>query len=104
MYREKRNFARMALHAKASMHLDDQILAGEVKNLCMKGAFVTTARQMEINDVVAMTIYRAHTTQILCDPKAKVVWRTDRGRCHNTERKSNQIIAKLHTKIDATEI
>jgi len=79
MYKEKRNFARLALHAKANIHQKDQTIEGEVENLSMKGVFVTTVRRMEINDTVAVTIYHTLTPQVLCDLKAKVVRLTDRG-------------------------
>jgi hypothetical protein len=79
MYKEKRNFARLALHAKANIHQSDQLVEGEVENLSMKGVFVTTTKKMEINDTVAITIYHTLTPQVLCDLKAKVVRVTDNG-------------------------
>ncbi|HEY5512645.1 MAG TPA: PilZ domain-containing protein [Geomonas sp.] len=79
MYKEKRNFARLALHAKANIHQEDQVIEGEVENLSMKGVFVTTVRRLELNDAVAVTIYHTLTPQILCDLKAKVVRVTDTG-------------------------
>ncbi|GFO60788.1 hypothetical protein GMST_31130 [Geomonas silvestris] len=79
MYKEKRNFARLALHAKANIHVDDEMVEAEVENLSMKGVFVTSARKMEIEDKVSVTIYHTLTPQILCDLKAKVVRVTDRG-------------------------
>ncbi|MCM0081982.1 PilZ domain-containing protein [Geomonas sp. Red32] len=79
MYKEKRNFARLALHAKANIHLDNEMIAGEVENLSMKGVFVTAARKVEINDTVAITIYHTLTPQVLCDLKAKVVRVTEKG-------------------------
>ncbi|HJV36651.1 PilZ domain-containing protein [Geomonas sp.] len=79
MYKEKRNFARLALHAKANIHLNEQIIEGEVENLSMKGVFVSTERRMEIDDTVAITIYHTLTPQVLCDLKARVVRVTDKG-------------------------
>ncbi|GFO70524.1 hypothetical protein GMLC_41030 [Geomonas limicola] len=79
MYKEKRNFARLALHAKANIHVDDEMVEAEVENLSMKGVFVTSTRKMEIEDKVSVTIYHTLTPQILCDLKAKVVRVTDRG-------------------------
>jgi hypothetical protein len=79
MYKEKRNFARLALHAKANIHQNDQIVEGEVENLSMKGVFVTATRRMELDDMVAITIYHTLTPQVLCDLKAKVVRITDKG-------------------------
>ena len=75
MDREKRNFARLALHAKAHIHQDDQEIEGEVENVSMKGAFVTEVSQMGVNDVVAFTIDYTPTR----DLKAKVVRVTDKG-------------------------
>jgi hypothetical protein len=79
MYKEKRNFARLALHAKANIHLAEEIVEAEVENLSMKGVFVTSVRRMDIEDKVAVTIYHTLTPQILCDLKAKVVRVTDKG-------------------------
>ncbi|GFO56128.1 hypothetical protein GMSM_31350 [Geomonas sp. Red276] len=79
MYKEKRNFARLALHAKANIHFDNELIEGEVENLSMKGVFVTAARKVEISDTVAITIYHTLTPQVLCDLKAKVVRVTEKG-------------------------
>lgn len=75
MHREKRNFARLALHAKANVHLEDQYIEGEVENVSMKGAFVAAVKQMKINEVVAFTICDTPTYGL----KAKVVRVTDKG-------------------------
>lgn len=79
MYKEKRNFARLALHAKANIHQDDRTIEGEVENLSMKGVFVTVAQKLDLNESVAVTIYHTLTPQVLCDLRAKVVRLTDRG-------------------------
>ena len=79
MHKEKRNFARLALHAKANIVMNDQIIEGEVENLSMKGVFVTAARLLKINDMVTVTIHHTITPQVLCDLKAKVVRLTDKG-------------------------
>jgi hypothetical protein len=79
MYKEKRNFARLALHAKANILQEDQVIEGEVENLSMKGVFISAGQKMELNDSVAVTIYHTLTPQVLCDLKAKVVRITDRG-------------------------
>jgi len=75
MHQEKRNFARLELHAKAFIHWDDQHIEGEVENVSVKGAFITTDSQKGINDVVAFTIDNTST----CDRQAKVVRVTDKG-------------------------
>jgi len=79
MFREKRNFARLALHAKANLILDHQVIEGEVENLSMKGVFIKTTRKIHLDDMVAVTIYHTLTPQVLCDLKAKVVRVTDKG-------------------------
>lgn len=73
--RERRNFARLVLHAKAYINWDGRDIAGEVENVSIKGAFVTAASQMAINDVVAFTIDNTPTF----DRKAKVVRVTNKG-------------------------
>ncbi|UFS69240.1 PilZ domain-containing protein [Geomonas sp. RF6] len=79
MFREKRNFARLALHARANITQDGQVLEGEVENLSMKGVFVKSPRRMDIGDNVAVTIYHTLTPQVLCDLKARVVRTTEKG-------------------------
>ena len=79
MFKEKRNFARLSLHAKANIVLGDQMIEGEVENLSMKGVFVKSTRRIDLNDTVAITIYHTLTPQVLCDLKAKVVRVTDNG-------------------------
>ena len=75
MHQEKRNFARLELHAKAFIHWGDQHIEGEVENVSVKGAFVMTDSLKGINDVVAFTIDNTST----CDRQAKVVRVTDKG-------------------------
>ena len=72
---ERRNFARLALHAKAYMYWNDHFIVGELEDVSIKGAFVTAASQLAINDVVAFTIDNTPTY----DLKAKVVRVTDKG-------------------------
>jgi len=79
MYQEKRNFARLALHANVNLQQGERTIEGEVENLSMKGVFVTAARKLEIHDTVAVTIFHTLTPQVLCDLKAKVVRVTNQG-------------------------
>ena len=79
MYKEKRNFARLALNARASIEQRDGVIEGEVENLSMKGVFVAASGDMKTEDQVAVTIYQTMTPQPLCDLKAKVVRVTDKG-------------------------
>lgn len=79
MHEEKRNFARLALQAKANIHRGNELIEGEVENLSMKGVFIASSRRLELDETVAVTIYHTMTPQALCDLKAKVVRITDRG-------------------------
>lgn len=79
MFKEKRNFARLALHAKANIAQNNLLIEGEVENLSMKGAFIKTVQKLDLEDMVAVTIYHTLTPQVLCDLKAKVVRVTDQG-------------------------
>jgi hypothetical protein len=72
---EKRNFARLDIHAKAFIHWGDKHMEVEVENISAKGAFVIAASQREINYEVAFTI---DNTSIY-DRKSKVVRVTDKG-------------------------
>lgn len=79
MDKEKRTYARRTLHARALMHKSGSIVLGEVVDLSMNGAFVTSAMQMEVGDLVTVTIFHTLTPQILSDLKARVVRVTDFG-------------------------
>lgn len=75
MREEKRDFTRLAMRAKANIHMDNQNIEAEVENLSVNGAFVTAARRFKLHDVVTFTIYDTTT----CAIKAKVVRMTDKG-------------------------
>lgn len=79
LHKERRHFARLPLSAKASIQVGDQALEVKVENLSIKGAFVTPARQMEIDEMVAFIIYHPRSPQHLCSLKAQVVRMTDKG-------------------------
>ena len=74
MHTEKRNSARLAMRSKANILRGDQSIEGESENLSMDGAFVTTGRQMSVNDMVTFSMYQTPIRAI-----AKVVRVTDRG-------------------------
>jgi hypothetical protein len=71
---EKRDFARLAIHAKAILHLENQNSEGELENLSLKGAFVAAVKSAKTNDVVSFTICNTPISL-----KAKVVRVTDKG-------------------------
>jgi hypothetical protein len=79
MDKENRTYARRTLHARALLHKKGCIVVGEVVDLSMNGAYVTSAVQMEVNDTVTVTIFQTLTPQILSDLKARVVRVTERG-------------------------
>ncbi len=72
---EKRTFARLALHADATIHKDDQRIDCEVEDLSMKGLFVTSPQPMNENETVAVTICNTPVYEL----KAKVVRVTNHG-------------------------
>jgi len=75
MRKEKRDFTRLTLHAKANMLLEDQSIEGEVENLSLKGAFVTAGWQLRLDDIVTITIDET----LACGIRAKVVRVTNKG-------------------------
>jgi len=79
IYRERRRFARLPLPLNASLRRADQDLDAKVENLSIKGAFVTVAAKMAIDDVVAFTIYHPVIQQDLCNLIARVVRTTENG-------------------------
>jgi hypothetical protein len=79
MHNEKRNFARLALSARASIRRENRVIEGQVENLSIRGAFIKAATRMNRNDRVAVTIYHTLTPQALCDLDATVVRVTEHG-------------------------
>ena len=77
--RENRSFARAKLNARACIYRDNEIYEGEVKDLSITGAFITTFSPLGRNDLVALTIYHTLTPEILSNVKAKVARVTDMG-------------------------
>jgi len=63
------------MHAKAHMRRDNQYVEGVLDNHSNKGAFVTAASQIGINDLVAVSI----DNTLACDLIDKVVRVTDKG-------------------------
>ena len=63
MHKEKRKHARLALHAKTIFKLEDQSVEGESENFFMKGAFVRTVRQMDINDFLYLQYFRPRKSE-----------------------------------------
>src|SRR6185369_8582664 len=78
MSKERRVYERQDLSTKAHIHLDHEIVEGEVKNLSISGAFVISARSMELNAEVELSIDNP-LTQNLNNLKAKVARVTDTG-------------------------
>lgn len=75
MFPEKRDFARLALHADVTVHKNDDVFGGEVEDLSMKGMFLRSEKPMQENDTVAVSICDTPIYEL----KAKVVRVTDRG-------------------------
>lgn len=75
MSQENREFTRLTMHAKAIMRFGDHSIEGKVKNLSLKGAFVTADWQLGLDDIVALTI----DNTLACGIKAKVVRVKDNG-------------------------
>jgi len=65
----------LILHAEAILLKDDLIFEGEVQNLSLQGAFVTTGWPLRLYDLVMLTVDKT----LACQIKAKVVRVTDMG-------------------------
>ncbi len=71
MSNEKRGCERYAVSTTAQIHLDNEVVEGEVKNLSLSGAFVTTDKLMEPDADVEVSIDNP-LTQGLDSIEAKV--------------------------------
>lgn len=56
MSKERRVYERHDLPTKANIILDEEIIEGQVKNLSISGAFVTSARAIDLNAEVELSI------------------------------------------------
>jgi len=74
MTKEKRKHTRLAVHSKANIKLGGKSIEAESENVSLNGAFVTTGRQVELNDVVGFNF-----SHVPISAKAKVVRVTDKG-------------------------
>ena len=77
--KEKRRFARLALHSDVNIKRDKTVIMGVVENLSLKGVFVKTNEKIPLDDSVEVTIYTYSTPDHLCDLRARVVRVTDTG-------------------------
>ncbi len=78
MSKERRGYERHDLSTEAQIQLDHEVIKGEVKNLSLSGAFVTSDRVMELNADVELSIDDPLTQQ-LNKLEAKVVRVADDG-------------------------
>jgi len=74
MTKEKRKHARLPIHSKASIKLGGKSIEAESENVSLNGAFVTAAKQVELNDEVGFNF-----SHVPISAKAKVVRVTDEG-------------------------
>jgi hypothetical protein len=73
-----RESTRIPIHARARIRTDAGIIEGEVENLSINGAYVTSDKHVEINSSVEIIIFDDSTTsQAVFGIKAKVVWVKD---------------------------
>jgi hypothetical protein len=70
---EKRKSTRIPLCAKVKMLIDGQLIEGELVNISLNGAFVTSDATIETDSLVIITIFDTSTTRIISDVKARVV-------------------------------
>jgi hypothetical protein len=70
-----RESTRLPIRAKARILTNSDIIEGEVENLSMNGAYVTSDKHVGINSSVVITIFDDSTTSsAVFDIKATVVW------------------------------
>jgi hypothetical protein len=70
---DKRKSTRIPLKARVSMVRDGETVEGELVNLSLNGAFVTSDKPLEVDSSVIITIFGAPSTRIISGVKAKVV-------------------------------
>jgi hypothetical protein len=75
---DKRGCERFAVATTAQIHVDNEIVAGEVKDISLSGAFVLTDRSMEPNADVELSIENP-LSEGTDNIEAKVARVTDNG-------------------------
>ena len=70
---EKRRSTRIPLQAKVRMQIDGRTIEGELVNISLHGAFVTSDAVIGINSALTVTIFDASTPRIISGVNAKVV-------------------------------
>jgi hypothetical protein len=70
-----RESTRLPVHAKARICSNGDTVEGNVENLSMNGAYVTSDQPVKLNSSVVISIFdSANTSRVVYDIKAKVVW------------------------------
>ena len=70
---EKRKYTRISLQAKVRILAGDQSIEGELVNISLNGAFITTDKRIGVNSSVIFSISDTSASLNLSDIKAKVV-------------------------------
>lgn len=77
---EKRKFSRVEYKKEVEIILDNQKYQGEIVNLSLKGAYITSSHQLQIGNQVELLIHLANgNNDFDIDLKGKVVRLTDNG-------------------------
>ncbi len=79
MVNEKRKFSRVEFKKEAEILIDGNKFQGEIINLSLKGAYLKTAKQLQLGNPVEMVIHLAGDSDFDIDLKGKVVRLTSDG-------------------------
>ena len=70
-----RESTRLPIHAKARIRINGDVIEGEVQNISINGAYVTSDLPVKLNSSVVISIFdNSYTSRAIYDIKAKVVW------------------------------
>ena len=70
---EKRGNARISLQAKVSMQLEDRIIEGDLVNISVHGALVTSDTPIGVNTEMTITIFDTPTSRLIAGVKATAI-------------------------------
>jgi hypothetical protein len=76
---ENRGYTRFPLNAPAVIQQESTIIAGQLVNMSLTGAFIGTASRIPVHQGVTVTVLQGAKSDLLNDMEATVTRITERG-------------------------
>ncbi len=77
---QKRKFSRVVFQSEAAVQFEDREIKGEVKNLSLKGMFLSTAERVPVDKEVEIKVFLSgSTSELILSVKGTVKRHEDNG-------------------------